>query len=214
MEVTAHYIDRAKSGLSANNRAEFCQMIQDSEGGGFDAVLVYQLDRFARCRYDSAVYKNQLKTNGVKVISSRENISEDASGILMESVLEGMAEYYSHELSQKVLRGLYMNAERALYTGAGVPVGYKIAERKFEIDAQSAPTVKRVFEMYLDGARIADIVRAVGKPKSGVRRMLTNRRYTGCFIYGRICIPNAIPRIISDEDFEKVQTRLGKVAVP
>lgn len=80
---------------------EFLQMIEDSKKKTFDYVLVYQLDRFARNRYDSANYKAKLKKNGVRVLSAKENISEDASGILIEGVLESMAEYYSAELSQK-----------------------------------------------------------------------------------------------------------------
>ncbi|HCC34184.1 MAG TPA: recombinase family protein, partial [Ruminococcaceae bacterium] len=80
------------------------RMIADSAKRQFQAVLVYQLDRFARNRYDSATYKAKLKKNGVKVLSARENISDDASGVLMEAVLEGMAEYYSVELAQKIKR--------------------------------------------------------------------------------------------------------------
>ena len=60
-------------------------MIADSGRNKFDYVLVYQLDRFARNRYDSAVYKNKLKKNGVRVLSARENITDDASGIILEA---------------------------------------------------------------------------------------------------------------------------------
>ena len=99
--VVGEYIDRALSAKS-DNRPEFLRMIEDSSKKDFDIILVYQLDRFSRNRYDSAVYKTKLKKNGVRVLSARENIADDASGVLMEAVLEGMAEYYSAELSQKV----------------------------------------------------------------------------------------------------------------
>ena len=97
--VVGEYIDRAQSGTT-DSRAEFQRMIADSDKHTFEGVLVYQLDRFARNRYDSAINKAKLKKNGVRVISARENISDDASGILVEGVLESMAEYYSAELSQ------------------------------------------------------------------------------------------------------------------
>ena len=67
--------------------AEFQRMIADSDKHTFEGVLVYQLDRFAHNRYDSAINKAKLKKNGVRVISARENISDDASGIL-STVLE------------------------------------------------------------------------------------------------------------------------------
>ncbi|MCI9279434.1 MAG: recombinase family protein [Bacilli bacterium] len=89
--ITHEYIDRAKSGTK-DDREQFLQMIADGKKGLFQGVLVYQLDRFARNRYDSAIYKKQLKDKGIRVLSARENITEDASGILMESVLEGIAE--------------------------------------------------------------------------------------------------------------------------
>ena len=103
--VVNEYIDRAISGMT-DNRPAFLQMIEDSKKKEFEYVLVYQLDRFARSRYDSANYKAKLKKNGVRVLSARENISDDASGVLMESVLEGITEYYSKELGQKVKRGI------------------------------------------------------------------------------------------------------------
>ena len=99
--VIGEYIDRAISGTT-DHRPEFLRMIADGDKKTFQAVLVYQLDRFARNRYDSATYKAKLKKNGIRVLSARENISDDASGVLMEAVLEGMAEYYSVELSQKI----------------------------------------------------------------------------------------------------------------
>ena len=85
--------------------------------------LVWKLDRFARNRYDSARYKNLLKKNGVKVISARENISEGSEGIILEAMLEGYAEYYSAELSEKVIRGLTDNALKCKYNGGTVPDG-------------------------------------------------------------------------------------------
>ena len=103
--IVGEYIDRALTGTS-DKRPQFLKMIDDSKKKNFEFVLVYQLDRFARNRYDSANYKAKLKKNGVRVLSAKENITDDASGILVEGMLESMAEYYSAELSQKVKRGI------------------------------------------------------------------------------------------------------------
>lgn len=72
--VVGEYIDRAISG-TPDHRPEFLRMIADGDKKLFQAVLVYQLDRFARNRYDSATYKAKLKKNGIRVLSARENIS-------------------------------------------------------------------------------------------------------------------------------------------
>ena len=98
--IVKHYIDRAIS-AKTDNRPQFQQMIKDSDKKLYDIVLVWKLDRFARNRYDSARYKTQLKKNGVKLMSATEIISEGPEGIILESVLEGYAEYYSADLAEK-----------------------------------------------------------------------------------------------------------------
>jgi len=89
-------------------------MIKDSEKKLFDVVIVWKLDRFARNRYDSAHHKATLRRNGVKVVSATEPIPDDATGILLESLLEGYAEFYSTELAEKVKRGIVENALKCI----------------------------------------------------------------------------------------------------
>ena len=107
--IVGHYIDRAVS-AKTDNRPEFQRMIRDSAKKTFDVVIVWKLDRFSRNRYDSAKYKAALKNNDVCVVFATEAISEGAEGIILESVLKGMAEYYSADLAEKVTRGLTENA--------------------------------------------------------------------------------------------------------
>ena len=219
-KIIGEYLDRALTGTN-DSRPGFLRMIADSAKQQFQGVLVYQLDRFARNRYDSATYKARLKKNGVKVLSARENISDDASGILMEAVLEGMAEYFSIELSQKVKRGMTLAAQKSLFTGSGVPLGYKIIDKKFAIDEETASIVKRIFEMYLAGNTMAEIIRYLnengvktskGNPynKNSIRHILTNNRYIGIYKYSNIKIPGGVPRIIDDITFEEAQLLMEK----
>ena len=218
--VVNTYIDRAVSGASAKKRLAFRRMIADS-GGDFQVVLVYQLDRFSRNRYDSATYKAALLQNGVRVVSARETISSDASGIIMEAMLEGMAEYYSRELSQKVQRGLSINAKKGLYTGAGVPLGYVIKKKQFVICPKTAPIVRDIFTLYLAGGTMGEIARHLntrglktsrGKSysKCAIRRILCNDRYIGTYKYGSVTLEGAIPPIVTAEDFQAVQARLAQ----
>ena len=104
MDIAETYIDRAYS-AKTDNRPEFQRMIKDSYSHGFDVVIVWKLDRFARSRYDSAKYRAILRKNNVKVVSATEAISESSEGIILEGMLEAMAEYYSVDLAQKVKRG-------------------------------------------------------------------------------------------------------------
>lgn len=74
------------------------KMIEDSEKKEFDYVIVSSFDRFARNKYDFAIYKSILKKNGVKVISPTQKVASD---ILLNSILEGMAEYYAKEIKEE-----------------------------------------------------------------------------------------------------------------
>ena len=82
---------RSLGGFRQLGMLDFQRMIRDSGKRLFDTVLVWKLDRFARNRYDSAHYKSLLKKNGVRVVSATEHITEGPEGIILESMLEGMA---------------------------------------------------------------------------------------------------------------------------
>lgn len=235
INIVREYIDRAKSGTK-DNRDNFLQMIEDSKEKLFDSVLVYQLDRFARNKYDSAIYKKKLKDNGVRVLSARENITNDASGVLMEGVLESIAEYYSVELSQKVKRGMKLNADNCYYNGGTVPLGYKLerindekfnnsikkaVKKRFVIDEEKALIVKKIFEMYATDTSMAEIINYLNNMgfktasnnifnKSSIRRILQNKKYIGIYSYNNNEIKDGIPRIINDDLYYKVQKELSK----
>ena len=159
MTIVGTYIDRALSAKTAD-RPEFQRMIKDSAKELFEIVLVWKLDRFSRDRYDSAHYKHILKKNGVKVVSAKEHISEGPEGIILEAMLEGYAEFYSAELSEKIHRGQKENALKGKNNGGGVPLGYLLDKKaqKLAIDPTTAPLVVEVFEKYADGKSVRSIV--------------------------------------------------------
>lgn len=213
--VIGEYIDRAFS-AKTDDRPNFQKMIRDSNKKYFQGVLVYRLDRFARNRYDSAKYKYYLRKNGIKVISAREPISDDASGIILESVLEGMAEYYSVELADKVTRGMNVNAEKCLSNGGTTPLGYRIENKHYVLDEQRAPIVREIFQKYASGwsmkkicddlnARQLKTAQGASFNKNSLHTMLKNRKYLGIYIYNGIEQPGGMPQIIDKELFEKVQ---------
>ena len=221
IDIVCTYIDRALS-AKTDNRPDFQKMIKDSAKKQFDCVIVWKLDRFARNRYDSAHYKALLRKNGVRVLSATEAISQGAEGIILESVLEGMAEYYSAELAEKVIRGQTENALSCRFNGGTIPIGYKInKDRKFEIDNETAPYVLSAFKMYEDGMtmqEIADDLNVKGLRNNrgtklninGISTMLSNRRYMGEYYYRDIVIPDGIPAIVPKDLFLRVQERIAK----
>ena len=220
IQIVETYIDRALSART-DRRPDFQRMIKDSSCKKFEVVLVWKLDRFARDKYDSAHYKRILKNNGVKVVSATEAIAAGAEGILLESMLEGMAEYYSAELSEKVTRGLTENALKCKYNGGTLPIGYMIdSEQYFQIDPLTAPAVLDAFKHYADGASMREItdemnLKGVRTKRGGkisinsVTRMLHNRKYIGEYRYNDIVHSNGIPAIVPEDLFNRVQERMA-----
>jgi len=215
------YVDRALSARTAD-RPDFQRMIADSAKGLFDVVLVWKLDRFSRDRYDSAHYKHVLKKNGVRVISIKENISDGPEGIILESMLEGYAEYYSAELAQKIRRGQHDNAMKCMNNGGNTPLGYYVDKvtGRLEVNPETAPYVQELFARYADGERLtvlqAEMEERGLRSKRGnaytvsvLSNLLKNRKYIGEYKYGDVITPDGIPAIIDKELFERVQMRMA-----
>lgn len=221
MTVVKEYIDRALS-AKTDNRPDFQRMIKDSAKGLFDVVVVWKLDRFARNRYDSAHYKAALKKNGVRVVSAKENIADGPEGIILESMLEGMAEYYSAELSVKVIRGHTENALKCKYNGGTPTFGFAIdANKQYQPDPVNAPIVLDIFKMYDNGStmkQIMDHLNALGvttvrgKPAdlNFISGILHNRKYIGEYKYRDIVVPDGIPALVPTDLFDRVQEQIKK----
>ena len=217
--VVGTYIDRAYS-AKTDDRPDFQRMIKDSAKKIFDVVLVWKLDRFARNRYDAVNYKHQLEKNGVHLVSAMEPISQGPEGIMVESMLIGMAEYYSAELALKVARGERENALQCKYNGGIVPLGFTIGkeDRLYHIDPETAPIVQEIFTRYADGEPAEKIAASLnerglrtrtGKPfvKNSFFQIFRNRRYIGEYRYKDIVTPGGIPAIVDKDLFDRVQQR-------
>lgn len=214
-KVVGEYIDRALSGRS-DHRPEFQQMIADSRKGQFDYIIVWKLDRFARNRYDSAIYKNKLKKSGVKVLSATEGLGEGSESIIIEGILEAYAEYYSVNLAENTRRGMEDTAMKGFVTGSA-PYGYKIVDKKLAINEKTAPAVQLAFEMYSCGKTKTEIAAALNEKgyttKYGKKwtctsfnNIFNNRVYIGDYTY-KGEIPRSCPRIVNDEIFEKCEEK-------
>ena len=221
MTIQKEYVDRHISGKT-DDRAAFQQMIADSDKGAFDMVICWKTDRFARNRYDSAVYKKRLRDNGVEIVYAAESNISGAEGIIIEGVMEALAEYYSAELAEKMRRGMRESALKGQAISRCRALGLKTDEHKrFVIDEKTAPTVRFIFEHYAAGESAMSIVEQLnakglrtsqGNPfnKSSIPRIIQNEAYRGVYISKSydVRIEGAIPAIIDDELWERAQTML------
>ncbi len=218
--VVHEYIDRAMTGRN-DNREQFQKMLSDTSKHQFQVIIVWKVDRFGRNREEIAFNKHTCKKNGVRVEYVAESLPDAPEAVILESVLEGMAEYYSLQLSQNVLRGQMESAKKCKSIGGPVPLGYRVDEdRHYAIDAKTAPVVKMIFDMYAGGATISQVIKTLNEKgirtarkqeftKNSLTKLLKNEKYTGVYTYKDIIrVEDGVPAIVDKQTFEKVQEML------
>lgn len=214
------YIDKHISGKDFEKRSEFNRLIRDCEKRQFSVVLVWKVDRFGRNREEIALNKVKMKKSGVKLLYAKESIPDGPEGIILESLLEGMAEYYSAELSQKIKRGIRESMLKGRAIGSNPMLGYNIVDKKYVVDPLTAPIVREIFERYASGENAQEIYidlnsRGIRTAKGELFKRntlyytLRNEKYIGTSRHGDIVLHDVIEPIIEPALFQKVQERLS-----
>lgn len=216
--VVREYCDRAQTGRN-DNRDAFQRMLSDTDKHQFDVIITWKVDRIGRNREDIAFNKHRCKKNGVRIEYVAENLPDSAESVILESVLEGMAEYYSLQLSTNIRRGQLESARKLQCVGGTRPLGYDVDKetKRYIIDEKTAPIVKQIFDRYAKGATEFEIIRWLNdqgirttkkKPfsKSSLATLLHNEKYIGVYTYGDIVrVEDGMPAIVDKETFDKVQ---------
>ena len=208
-EIVARYRDEGKSARSddAAKRPGFRQLIADAEARRFDVVVVHKLDRFARNRRVAFDAFHRLGAAGVGFLSIAENMDHSTpAGQLMLTMLVGMAQFYSDNLSWETKKGKGERKARGLYNGVlpfgvtkgadGLPVpdreawGCDLATRREIVPAEG---LAMAFELAAAGKADREIAQALNTAghrtsgnrganpftKDSVRVILRNRFYLG-----------------------------------
>lgn len=212
--VIHEYCDRAISGRT-DDRPAFQQMMKDVEKHQFGIIITWKVDRIGRNREEIVFNKYKIKKHGARLEYVAEALPEGPEAVILESVLEGMAEYYSLSLAQNVKRGMKKSAEKGKVLGPSIPLGYrKGADGCHEIDPATAPVVQEIFERYVCGEMSSSIYNDLNARgfrtskgglfnKNSLRRILQNEIYIGTYHWGNISIENRVPAIIDKAVFTK-----------
>lgn len=214
IDIIGIYADRHISGTSTEGRDEFLRMMHDADRHAFDCIVTWKIDRFGRSREDIAVNKIRLKKAGVKLHYAKEAVPEGPEGILLESLLEGLAEYYSADLRQKVLRGIRESAKKGKIPAGQIPIGYMRSpeDGRLVLDLEKAEAVREIYRLHIAGASMQEMQRALYKrgvrsragkepSQSVVYRMLRNEHYLGRFEVQGVEI--LVDPVIDRETFEE-----------
>lgn len=233
------YIENGVSGRTVAKREQFKKMIQKAKEKPkpFDVVLIHAYDRFARNVKESRIYKELLRDDlGIELISITEDFGSGKNSFLMEGIKDILNEYYSLNLRDEVLKGMYEKVSRGEVCGKAV-LGYNLINKKLIINEEEAKTIKLIFDRYaynnLGLLDIAKLVNQMGlRTKTGnkfenrtIKYILRNPIYIGKLRYskkGRVdyhlytvikeeeLYDGIHERIIDEETWNIVQKRLDK----
>ena len=239
--VAREYIDEAESGRVAD-RPQFREMIEEGSKpkAPFEVILVWKFSRFTRKREHAVAFKSQLRRKGIRVVSITEQAEDNATGRLLEGIIESVDEYYSENLAQEVVRGMREAALRGFFLGSKAPFGYRkvkvsdgAKERPtLEVDPATAPVVEELFEKSLRGSGLKELCKELNERgitnrgkrwnKGGLHYVLRNEAYTGAAVWGKaskgekaqdpVRVEEAWPALISRELFEGVQEAMQERA--
>ena len=157
--VVKEFADRGESARSAN-RPELQKMLAYlKEDGGIDYVIVHKLDRLARNRADDVEINRAFEEAGVRLVSTSENIDQTPGGMLLHGIMSSIAEFYSRNLANEVMKGMGEKARNGGTLGKA-PLGYLNVRardengrevRTVELDQQRAPLLRLAFSEYATG---------------------------------------------------------------
>ena len=232
--IVHEYVDEAESGRVAD-RPQFRKMLDAARGvnSPFQEILVWKFSRFTRKREHAVAFKSMLRRRGIRVTSITEHADDTPTGKLMEAIIESVDEFYSENLAQEVTRGMREAASRGFFLSSKAPYGYRrikvqdgAKERPtLEVDPDTAPIVKEIFEKSLRGVGLKQIAAELNERgitnkgkrwrRNSLHYVLTNEAYTGTAIWGRTTTGDKKPdpvraegaweALVSREVFDEVQ---------
>ena len=192
------YVDEALTGTNLL-RPGFQKLLEDSQKGMFDTVIVHKYDRLSRSVYDTLDVQQQLARYGIRVESVIEPFNDSPEGQLQQIVQLGVSQYYSANLAREVVKGLKENAYKAMHNGGIPPYGFDVdpETKKYIINEHEASGIRIMFEKIIQGwsyRELAEYLNLLGyrtkignkfSANSSFYDLLTNPKYKGEYVFNR-----------------------------
>ncbi|MEG8105156.1 MULTISPECIES: recombinase family protein [Actinomyces] len=232
--VVKEFADRGESARSAN-RPELQKMLAYlKEDGGIDYVIVHKLDRLARNRADDVEINRAFEEAGVRLVSTSENIDQTPGGMLLHGIMSSIAEFYSRNLANEVIKGMGEKARNGGTLGKA-PLGYMNVRARDEngrevrtiaLDEERAPLIRLAFTEYATGnwtvRQLADHLNTLGlsipptprrpaKPITATRlhEILRHPYYKGIVTFQGVEYPGKHEPLVDSQTWQTVQTILA-----
>lgn len=172
-EVYGEYIDDGVSGTTFQ-RPEVQRLLDDAKTGVINTIIVKDLSRFGRNYIEVGQYVDYVfPTFGIRFIAIQDNVdtaNRDSGAMEMMPIMNVFNEWHAANTSKKIRAVRRSNAKEGIYTAKKASYGYKMGTDKKRapvIDEETAPIVKRIFEMYASGMSprgISEVLNLEGIP--------------------------------------------------
>lgn len=235
--------DDDRSGMFTSKRDSYKELYNLVKNGVVKVIFVYSTDRLHRrgCTFDNL--EQMIEQMGGAIISLTETYPHTASGKFTRRVMAAASQYHAENTAELVVRtNVDRNAPNCKSCGGIANYGYSYDEsRNLVINENEAPAVRLMFKRFIEMKSYKEIITELtrlgyrtraGLPfkQTTILTMLKNEKYKGTFFYnkenrrkkservivakfGEVVVPNGMPRLVSDEDFELVQMRLKNRAL-
>ena len=203
-ELYDRYIDEGITGTSVKKRKNFMRMMQDASKNKFDLIVTREVSRFARNTVDTLQQTRILRREGVEVYFTEDNIwtMNDEDGELRLTIMATLAQNESKKTSVRVKAGQMISFKNGVLYGNGNILGYDRIGKEYVVNELQARTVRRIFDLYLDGNGVRKIqfvlekeghLTATGLTKwqpGNISRILRNPFYCGTIVYRKQFVPD------------------------
>lgn len=220
-ELVGRYVDEGITGTSVKKRKNFLRMMEDAKNGMFSLILTREVSRFARNTVDTLQETRKLKSYGVEVYFTEDNIrtSDDTDGELRLTLMATLAQNESKKTSVRVKAGQKISFENGVLYGNGNILGYDRVGRELVVNSEQAETVKMIFNMYHDGMGCKQIAYELEKrgrvtstglthwQPGTISRLLRNSFYCGKIVYRKQYVPDYLEqkRINNYDEVDKIE---------
>lgn len=203
-ELYDRYIDEGITGTSVKKRKNFMRMMQDASKNKFDLIVTREVSRFARNTVDTLQQTRILRREGVEVYFTEDNIwtMNDEDGELRLTIMATLAQNESKKTSVRVKAGQMISFKNGVLYGNGNILGYDRIGKEYVVNELQARTVRRIFDLYLNGNGVRKIqfvlekeghLTATGLTKwqpGNISRILRNPFYCGTIVYRKQFVPD------------------------
>ena len=171
-EIHDEYIDDGVSGTTFQ-RPEVQRLLDDAKTGVINTIIVKDLSRFGRNYIEVGQYVDYVFPAGIRFIAIQDNVdteNRDSGAMEMMPIMNVFNEWHAANTSKKIRAVRRSNAKEGIYTAKKASYGYKMGTDKKRapvVDEETAPIVKRIFEMYASGIsprKISEILNLEGIP--------------------------------------------------